>query len=418
MMLFGFSGSLQAAEYSLPKQVRVMPVAFVPMDEKVPSTEQKKVFLRHIEWTQRRYRELLGGDTYELSGETVTVVKGRRPLSYYRNAKENGAPDVTAELLTHFKVSRFSCPYVFCIILMNPHDSFPVGGGRPINGGMNTGGGMMFIGSGELIRNQHFQCTLQHELGHSFGMAHPDVYGYDMKSSDSLMSYNKAHHNKVFQPSPTPGKLIPEDRRVLAFNGLVFPKTTFDPQRDVPNGYALSKRIVPLGPMDLPDHPDFYPTVTTTAGEEVGSKVGNIVREEIKQSAGPGITYDKRTMWHSKPLPDGLATLEITFPMPVRLSGIAIHSQHSNRDHQATAMRLDAVKGDVRTSVAEQQVKSVDALVTFPLVESATWTLRMESGKSKILVIRGLRFFDGDEEVCPHMVPYAVSAATSVSASR
>ena len=394
-----------AASYSLPKQVSVMPVAFVPADEKSPTTEQKNAFLKHIEWTQRRYRELLGGDTFELTGRTVTVVRGRRPLAFYHKAKENGAPEVTAELLTHFKVTRFNCPYVFCILLMNPHDRYPVGGGRPLNGGLNTGGGMMFIGSGELIKNEHFQCTLQHELGHSFGLAHPDAYGYDMQSSDSLMSYNKAHFTKGFQPSPMPGQFIPEDRRGLAWNDRVFLKTTFDTQRDAPAGYALSKRISPLGPMELPDHPDFYPTVTTTGGEEIGSQVRNIVREEIKPSAGPGITFDKRTMWRSAVLPDGAATLEITFPMSVRLSGIAIHSQHSGIDHAATSMRLETVQGDQRAAVAEQPLKTVDELVTFPLAESQSWTLRLQSGKSKILVVRGLRFFDGDEEVCPHLVP-------------
>ena len=61
-------------------------------------------------------------------------------------------------------------------------------------------------------------------------------------------------------------------------NDRVFADTEFDPQRHIPTGYSISIRIVPLGPMNLPRHPDFYPSVSTTAGEDVRSKVVNIVR--------------------------------------------------------------------------------------------------------------------------------------------
>ena len=208
------------------------------------------------------------------------------------------------------------------------------------------------------------------------------------------------------RPSPTPGTLIPEDRRALALNDRVFAKTTFDAIRHLPVGYKLAKKIVPLGPMELPGHPDFYPRVTTTAGEDVGSKVINIVREEIRPSAGPGITYDGSTMWHSKPLADGTAELQITFPMRVRLSGLAIHSQHSGIDHNATAMRLETRDGGQRQVAVEQSITANDQLVRFTPVEATQWSLTLKAGSSRILVIRGLRFFDGDEEVCPRMVPF------------
>ncbi len=406
VLLLTSAGPVSAAEYSLPERVSVMPVAFVPKGEPSPTDEQRQLFIEHIQWSQKRYEELLSGDTFHIAKLGVEVVEGQRPLDYYRNARERGAPDLVAELLEHFQVSRFKCPYVFCIMFMNSKDRFPEGGGRTINGGMNTGGGMLHISSGELTQNEHYQCTLQHELGHAFGLPHVDVYGYDMQKNDSLMSYNPKHHNKGKQPSATPGMLIPEDRRALALNDRVFPKTTFDPLKHVPAGYTIAKRIIPLGPMELPGHPDFYPRVTTTAGEDVGSKVINIVREEIKPSAGPGITYDQNTMWHSKPLSDGFAELQITFPMRVRLSGLAIHSQHSGIDHNATAMRLEARDDSKRLIAAEQPLKSVDELVRFEPIESKQWSLRLQAGSSRTLVIRGLRFFDGDEEVLPRMVPF------------
>lgn len=406
VILLGTSRFVDAAEYSLPDRVRVLPLAFVPTDQQPPSAEQQRLLLKHLEWAQRRYREMLNGDTFEVEKDQVDIVRGTHPLDYYRQTRERGAPDIVAELLAHYQVSRFECPYVFCIMLMNSKDSFPEGGGRTINGGMNTGGGMMYIASGELTRNEHYQATLQHELGHAFGLPHPDVYGYDIKTNASVMSYNPAHHNKGFMPSATPGRLIPEDRRALAMNDRVFARTEFDSRKDVPRDYSLSKSIIPLGPMELPGLPDFHPLVTTTAGEKLGSKVVNIVREEIKPSSGPGITFDPRTMWHSDKLENGFADLQITFPMPVRLNGLAIHSQHSGIDHHVTSIKLSANDGEASRQVVEKSLKSVDERVTFEPTESKVWSLRLQASASRLIVIRGLRFFDGDEEVLPRMVPY------------
>lgn len=401
------SFGLNAAD-ALPARVSVMPIAFVPNDQPRPTTTEKATFLKHIRWAQRRYAELLDGDTFMLAKSKVEVVPGRRSLDEYGNASERGAPDLVSELLDHFDVSRFENPYVFCIMFMNSKDSFPEGGGRTINGGLNGGGGMLHIASGELARNRHYQTTLQHELGHAFGLPHVDVYGYDMKANDSLMSYNPAHFTNRFEPSRSPGKLIPEDRRALAMNDRVFTRTTFDPQKHVPAGYSLSERIVPLGPMELPRHPDFYPKVTTTAGEDVRSKVINIVRERIKPSTGPGITYDPNTMWHSKPLDDGVAVLDFEFPITVRLSALAIHSQHSGIDHHATAMKFE-VRDGVRRTVADKPLTSIDETVNFGATSGKKWRLTLTSGPSRILVIRGLRFLDGNTEPFPHMVPYVSS---------
>ena len=137
------------AQYSLPDRVRVLPVAFVPNDQPGPTSEQNELFLKHIDWAQRRYAELLDGDTFELATTAVEVVKGRKSLDGYRKARERGAPDLVSELLDRFQMNRFQNPYVFCIMFMNSRDRFPEGGGRTINGGLNTGGGMLHISSGE-----------------------------------------------------------------------------------------------------------------------------------------------------------------------------------------------------------------------------------------------------------------------------
>lgn len=413
LLAFFVIRAADGADYTLPDRVKVLPIAFVPLGEILPTDDEQKLFLRHLIWAQDRYRELLSGDSFEFAETSIQIVRGQKPLDFYRKRSERGAPEIVAELLSHFQVTRFSCPYVFCILLMNSKDSFPEGGGRSINGGTNTGGGMMYIASWELTHNRHFQTTLQHELGHAFGLPHVDVYGYDMNSSASIMSYNPAHHCQGFVPSSTPGRLIPEDRRGLALNDRVFDKTTFVPVRDIPAQYQISRRIVSLGPMKLPSLPDFYPQITTTAGEDVYSKVTNIVREEIKPSAGPGITYDPGTMWHSKPLPNGKASLQVTFPIPVQMSAIAIHSQHSGIYHEVAAVRVETADSDPRVMVVEKEIKLVDEVVPFTPAKATRWLLTLTAGQSQIIVIRGLRFFDGDHEICPHMVPYGQVAVVA-----
>ena len=159
-------------------------------------------------------------------------------------------PDSHAMPLGHDldAMAKLIGPATRVVLVANPKDNYPVGGGRTINGGLNSGGGFMFIASSELRRNKHFQATLQHELGHAFGLPHPDVYGYDLRANPSIMSYNPANFTDGFRPSRRPGVLIPEDRRALALNKRVFAKATFDPARDLPKGYKLFPKVVPLGP--------------------------------------------------------------------------------------------------------------------------------------------------------------------------
>ncbi|MEK6610036.1 MAG: hypothetical protein AABZ35_03850, partial [Gemmatimonadota bacterium] len=184
------------------------PIFFAPEGASLPSAEQRARLARHLAWARARYTELLGGrDSLALDTATV-VVQGRMPPAFYRGRPEDGVPEIVAELLDHFRVSRFSCPWVLVVVVMNPRDDFPTGGGRPLNGGLGTGGGLVVLSSFALDRVPNVQSTIQHELGHAFGLPHADGYGRDMRTDPSLMSYNPAHHTDGFRPSGTPGVLV------------------------------------------------------------------------------------------------------------------------------------------------------------------------------------------------------------------
>jgi hypothetical protein len=391
-----------------PREVKVLPYFFVPRGEVGPTDAQSKKLMRHLEWTRTRYREMLGGrDTFAVAETTPRVFRASEPLSFYRNQAESSAPRVVSELLRELKLNRYNCPYVLLVVMMNSKDDFPNGGGRPLNGGYNTGGGVIVLSSFNLDRIPYFQSTLQHEIGHGFGLPHVNVYGHDMKADDSLMSYNPRHHTNNFTPSPTPGKLMPEDIRGLTLNRRAFPKLRFDPDKDVPPDYKIAERVVPLGPMVIPGQPDGI-RVTTDSGETYGSKVDNIVQNEIRPSKKTGrVTFDGRVMWQSAKSKTGWVAVDLTFPYEAELTRLMVHSQHSGQYHPARAVRVSVRRdgGEFR-KVAEAELQSVDATVDVPKTKGKAWRLEFKADETGAVVLRGLRFFSGEDEVYPPLVPY------------
>ena len=232
-----------------------------------------------------------------------------------------------------------------------------------------------------------------------------DVYGYDMNSNSSLMSYNLKHHTRGFDASSTPGGLIPEDLRALALNKRVFSKSRFDPYGDIPPGYAIAKRIIVLGPTQIPGQPGVK--VTTNSGQAFGTKVQNIVQGQIASSRKSGVaTFDSATMWHSDASPTGWVSVQITFPFEVELSGVRVHSQHSGQYHAAQAVRVHGMteKGILRR-VAEQPLRSIDEMVPLPATRARTWEFEFQAGESKMVVLRGLQFYSSKDEIFPTLVP-------------
>jgi len=398
----------QAAQVSYlpPSHVHVWPVFVVPKGEDGPTPELVECISRHLRWTRDRYREMLHGrDTFEIEGRAPLVLEGRLTLAEYRELPEGGAPQFVCEALEAVNESRFSAPYIFLVTLMNPADDLPLAGGRPLNGGLNTGGGVVIVSSHAIGTAPNVQSTFQHELGHAFGLLHSDAYGFDLWTHESIMSYNQAQHTHGFEPSETPGILCPEDIRALAYNRRVFRNLTFDPAADVPVGYEMPKRPGWLGPMDIPGQLPYSLSATTDSGEAYGSKVGNMLLMPIAPSSGPGNTFDPSTMWHSEESKDGWVQADVSFPCPVRLSAVAVHTQHSGICHAAHAVRILAASGEGWTEVVEAELPTVDCVVTLAPTTAQGWRFRFRAGESNRVVVRGLRFFSGETEVFPPFLP-------------
>jgi hypothetical protein len=405
-----------------PERVRVLPLFFVPSDQPLPTTEQKEKIMRHLKWSQKRFAELLQGITFEIvekmpNGEVVPLVyRGKRELEYYRTQPENGSPAFTAEILHHIGHTRFNCPYILLTVTVNNKGQGGFGGGgRSLNGGYNTGGGIVNVYTLGLDTFKNFQSTLQHELGHSFGLTHVDSYNRSMENSPSIMSYNQTKHTNGWEPAAVPAILTPEDIRALALNQRALPGATFVPSRDVPSGYPLAPSVKWIGPMVLPDgHPLWTITVESEAGQEYGTAPGNIVQNCICPNVPPtepppATRFEPQSMWQSRNIgPGKWARLKLTFPVEVTLDSIAVYSEHSGRHHRAAAVRGHAVYGEDLpgpTLIPSVSLPRAEALIRFEKTRAKLWRFAFQTNETGAVVLRGLRFFYRGKEVFPPAVP-------------
>lgn len=398
----------RAEDFALPAQVKVLPLFVVHSDQPLPTRAQKDRLMRHLKWCQTRFREMLSGrDTFALAKTTPDVVPINRPLSFYRQIPDGKkASQWVADFLEHYRLTRFDCPYVFFAIVMNPHDRFPPGGGRPINGGLDRGAGTAGLASYYLDQVPHFQYIMQHELGHAFGLVHPGAYQYDMETSPSIMAYNPAHLTRGFLPSLEPGELIPEDILSLSLNDRVFTELEFDPKRDLPDGYSLARQLGVIGSLEVNEHPNYEPAITTESGEANGSSVKNVIGREILPDVGPGVTFNPRFMWASENSSTGWVSLELSFPEPVKLDQIMVHSQHSGKYNRAHAVRIEIGSRDSFRSVFTTPLTESDAIVEFPAASASRWRLWFQAGQSKRVCLRGLQLYCSDSLLFGPRVPY------------
>ncbi len=141
--------------------------------------------------------------------------------------------------------------------------------------------------------------------------------------------------------------------------------------------------------------------VRTEYGETYNSKVSNIIQHVIKPSLNTGkVTYDSSTMWHSAQVNSGWVSVFITFPNPVELTAVGVHTQHSGIYHAAEAVRIYAAEpANKYRLVADTVLPSVDARINLPRTKAQQWKFEFKPGKSGYVVVRGLQFFNGTTEL-------------------
>ena len=384
--------------------MQVKPVFFVPQGEAAPTPEQIRRLTDHLLLCRKSYGVMLRRrDNFTLADVHPLVHRSGTSLAELKAAPELGVPRITGELLDATRYNRFDCPYVFVAVVVNPGDTFPDVEGRPFNGGFNLGGGVVVLSSFALDKVPNIQHTLQHQLGHAFGLRHVDVYGHDMKTSASIMSHNPLHDTNGMQPSPIPGALGPEDLRGLSFNRRAFPKLASVLALNFPTGAALAK-VVPANPMAIDGQPAYQLGVKTNSGETWGTRVSNCVQNRIEPSDGG--TFFANSMWHSAESQNGSVEVVVTFPIPVTLIAVGVHSQHSGRANAANFLRVETDTKNGFQLVAESPLQAPDELVPLPRTRSAKiWRFWFHAENNREVTLRGLQFFTSKGEIFPPPVP-------------
>ena len=383
----------------IPEHLEVFPSFYVPKGETPPSPAEQELVKKHLKWAQDRFRVMLHQkSTFKIAARKPVIIDSSRTLSDYLALPEMGAPSVLGEVMDELHVNRFTTPYMHFIIIMNRKDEVPIGGGRPINGGYNEGGGVVVMSQYAFNSVGNVQSTVRHETGHAFGLLHVDALGYDMKTNDSIMSYNPAHHTDRFKESAHPGILIPENVESLALNDRAFDKLEFVPKQDVPKKYALHPRLCSMGPMKIEGQPDYQVKISSDSPNELGTDSKQIVQGEILPDKGPEITFNAQQMWHTSADASGWVQIALEFPREIALDSFVLHSQHSQKYHRAAEVKVQAFVKKEWTDLSIAEVDSSEFLVKCPRTSAVKWKLSVRPDKTGHVCFRGLQFFDGPQE--------------------
>jgi hypothetical protein len=250
--------------FAVQRRLEVLPIIFVPSDNKDIQEKDFPDYMlqvyRQVVLTQRHWLNVLQTDTFAISpfGE---VYHAKQPHAYYdpSGAEAENSTSLARQLIELFQLkndNRVDSTFSYLVVYARPKSAANVGpmmgGARTFNGKPNTGGGaiQMEFTAPLLDETGRFQSTLIHELGHTFGLTHPDCHGYSLDENPSMMSYNTKHWSHGLVEGPEYAGLNPEDFFVIGQNKLAFPNFRYVEAIHNPNHKHLADiEECYLGPM-------------------------------------------------------------------------------------------------------------------------------------------------------------------------
>ncbi|MCE5186088.1 MAG: hypothetical protein LLF76_08190 [Planctomycetaceae bacterium] len=404
------SSSFSFSEMIIPARIQIQPMFFVPIDQAPPTSEQQLKLTRHILTSQKNYQRMLKNrDTFRISDRKPLICRGRFALDYYKTQDQKSLSILPVEeVFERFGYSRFNCPYLYVIIVMNASENIPAGGGRPFNRGFNNGGGFVYVSSYALDKSPGFQSTLLHELGHSFGLVHAASYGYDMNTNLSVMSYNQENLWDGYRVTKRAGTLIPEDLRALNFNKRVFPNFTFNAETDVPQNYKLHPVVVRLALVEeFPNQRPFEVAIQSDAPNLADTKPQNIVHGVIWPltlgRSDQGIKgLASNAMWMTELSPFAWGKMDVQFPVEIKLSKVTLYFDCGNLGYMPSKVNIGPADKSASMPWIDRGVSSPEMELSFEPQTIEGIRVQFQAGTSGRIVLRGIRFYtDTGEVFCP-----------------
>lgn len=427
-------------------RVRVKPVVFYPAGVLEQAVWHQRWYDLHGTAREKFRSMLKGRDTFELA--PLHVVHGELTPGAYKNRcftmrglvtpagllEEEGCSDgvetILAELLAApfddgNRYTRYTLPYCLSVLMVDPSREWGPGGGRVLNGETNLGGGILVIPHWHYDEGQ-LTSTLVHELGHTFGLVHCwDRAGserfkvtsqykcyYDQFQSRSVMGYRASNHSNEMDPAKVPGCLLGDEIHALTGNKNLLPDLYFNPATDF--DCPPASRTCPahdgvlrqayMGPM----HMLWFTTgFESMIGGGTASRLNDTPSRWIL-SSHPEIGFVGEHMWHSSQANEaGWVSLDVTFSRSVTLNRLLVYTEHSGQYHRAHEVQLEKQVRSGFEPVVHAKTPSRDAEIEFPAAKAQRWRIALKAGASGQVVVRGVRFFLGDEEWFPPLGPHA-----------